>query len=335
MGFAQGEHPLQQSWEAWKSFCLMSDGRVVDGPQDGSSHSESQGYGLLLAATFADAQAFDLIDAWTMRHLDVRDDNLLAWRWLPDAPVAVPDRNNASDGDLFYAWALVRAASTLGRPALLDRATAIAADLAQICVVASPEPTSRLLFVPAAAGFRRGDTIIVNPSYYMPLAMRELARATGVASLARVADDGLSLIADLTMSGRLVPDWVAVSPNGPGSVSELSADFGYEAVRVALFLGWSGEASHPAVDRHRTLLRATARSGEGTATRARVDSHEVLERSADPGYAAIGGLLECFADPAGAPGVLRFSVRQPYYPATLHLFALLSQIEVVPECLPI
>ena len=94
-------HPLMSSWEVWKAAFLEADGRVVDSLQMGASHSESQGYGLLLAASVGDGVAFDLIDRWTMANLAVRSDSLFAWRWLPADPAGVPDRNNASDGDLF------------------------------------------------------------------------------------------------------------------------------------------------------------------------------------------------------------------------------------------
>ena len=85
-------HPLQQAWAAWKTLCLMPDGRVIDGFQSGASHSEGQGYGLVLAAMFGDLQTCRSIVTWTERHLAVREDALLAWRWRPDSTPQVPDR---------------------------------------------------------------------------------------------------------------------------------------------------------------------------------------------------------------------------------------------------
>jgi hypothetical protein len=54
-------HPLAAVWDAWKAAYMEPNGRVVDLMQGGASHSESQGYGLLLAATMQDAAAFDAI----------------------------------------------------------------------------------------------------------------------------------------------------------------------------------------------------------------------------------------------------------------------------------
>jgi endoglucanase len=330
---AQSLHPLRPAFDAWKAVHLSENGRVVDALQQGASHSESQSYGLLLAATLGDAAAFDLIDAWTMQNLAVRPDRLLAWRWLPGQVPNVPDTNNASDGDLFHAWALVRAAVTLGRPTLFDRATGIARDLAATCILPRPDGVDGVIFTPAAAGFQRGDQFVLNPSYAMPLAMREVALATGVQTLARAADDSERLIATLSEAG-LVPDWVAIGPAGMAPAEGLSFQNGYEALRVAPFLVWSGQTTHPAVVRQTGAYQRAGGTGRDTPTVMDRITLTALERSPDPGYLAISTLLSCVADPATGPGLPRFVAEQPYYPATLHLFSLLAQIETAPQCQP-
>jgi endoglucanase len=330
---AQADHPLRPAFDAWKAVHLSEDGRVIDVLQEGASHSESQCYGLLLAATLGDAEAFDLIDAWTMQNLAVRPDRLLAWRWLPGRVPNVPDTNNASDGDLFHAWALVRAAVTLGRPTLVDRAAGIARDLAGACILPRPDGVAGVIFTPAAAGFQRGDQFVLNPSYTMPLAMREVALATGIQVLARAADDSEALIASLSEAG-LVPDWVAIGPSGMAPAEGLSFHNGYEAMRVAPFLVWSGRASHPAVARQTVSYQRARETGQDTPTVMDRITFAVLERSPDPGYLALATLLSCVADPVTGPGLPRFVAEQPYYPATLHLFSLLAQIETAPQCQP-
>ena len=203
---------LLPAWDAWKLAYLTPDGRVVDILQQGASHSESQGYGLFLAATFSDRAAFDSIHAWTEQNLAIRPDALLAWRWLPVADNQVADNNNASDGDLFYALGLVRMAAHDGSADLLARATAMAADLAAHCIVPHPDGSGRLLLTPAAVGFDHNGETIVNFSYYMPLAMREVAAATGISILASCATDGEALMAELSAE-CLMPDWIQVGPN--------------------------------------------------------------------------------------------------------------------------
>ena len=326
-------HPLMPSWQAWKAAFLEADGRVVDTLQSGASHSESQGYGLLLAATVGDAEAFALIDRWTMANLAIRPDNLFAWRWLPAEPAGVPDLNNASDGDLFYAWALIRGAETLGRPELVDRATVIARDLAAVCIRPHPDGSGRLLFAPASAGFQRGDGLIVNPSYYMPLAMRDIARVTGVTAFAACAADGEALLGALSAQG-LIPDWIEIRADSMVPAEGMSDNSGYEALRVPLFAIWSGLADSALVSRAAAALAAGKADGQTPTVMDRLTG-VVLEASPDRGYAAIASLSSCVgADPAGA-GMPRFAISQPYYPATLHLMALLAQIETSADCVPI
>lgn len=325
---------LLPDWEAWKLAYLTPDGRVVDVLQKGASHSESQGYGLFLAATFADAEAFNRIYGWSEMNLAIRPDALLAWRWLPDPTNAVTDTNNASDGDLFYAWGLITMAAKGGDAALKARATAIASDLAAKSIVAHPDGSGRVLFAPAAAGFDRGGAIIINFSYYMPLAMRELAKATGVELLATCAKDGEAMMDELASIG-LMPDWIEVGPLGATSVAEMSDHSGYEALRIGLFLAWSGNAAHPAVKRQVNAYRATAVSSGTTATEFDRLSGAVISSSPNPGYAAIAALMDCAVEKAPGAALPAFSTQQPYYPGTLHLMTLIAQISIYPRCFPL
>lgn len=336
-GFGQSgaailKHPLMPAWTAWKETYLAQDGRVVDSLQQGASHSESQGYGLLLAATVGDETAFDLIDDWTVATLAVRDDNLLAWRWLPTDPRGVSDFNNASDGDLFYVWALLRAADAFDRPELRDRASAMASDLATSCIVPHPDQGGRLLFAPAASGFNRDTGIVMNFSYYMSRAMFDIATQTGITAFATCATDGEALLADLAATG-LTPDWTEVRAGDLVTATGLSDAHGYEALRVPLFLIWSGRASHPAVARQAAFHQMAGLSGSMTPTVMDRLTGEVRETSPDAGYAAIVALTNCARQGLDGSSVPFFTVDQPYYPATLHLMTLLAIIEANPNCI--
>src|SRR5476649_908231 len=97
-------------WQAYKSRFVTPAGRVVDTANKNISHSEGQGYAMLLAVAAGDRATFNLVWDWTRANLMVRDDSLLAWRWQPDERPAVADINNATDGDLLVAWALTEAA---------------------------------------------------------------------------------------------------------------------------------------------------------------------------------------------------------------------------------
>jgi endo-1,4-beta-D-glucanase Y len=322
-------------WEAWKSSYLQSDGRVVDGLQHNASHSEGQGYGAVLATEFDDHDAFRRIFDWTEARLSVRGDGLLAWRYLPGESNPVPDANNASDGDLFYAWALVRAARKFNNQSYLTRAIRTARALSETCIVPSLSNPGESLFLPAAQGFVHEDRIVFNPSYVMPLAMREVAAATGVTDLALTAQNAEALLLRLAQNGP-VPDWVQVTANGIGTAPDFSANAGYEAMRVPLYLVWSGLNRHPAVSQMQRVYDRTVQAGVPVPTILEPTSGVVLEASNDPGYRALAALVSC-AGSAGQVGSLMppFDPTQPYYPATLQMFAMIAANQVTPECVPI
>lgn len=329
------DHPLQASWRGWKEANLAPDGRVIDGLQSNASHSEGQGYGMTLAVSFGDASAFRSMLTWTEDTLLVRGDGLLAWRWTPDAVNPIPDRNNASDGDLFYGWALARAATLFGSPGYADRAEKVAQALAASCVVPHPDGSGRLLLAPAAEGFTTPEGVVVNPSYAMPRALRELGRATGVGALEVCADDADAMMADMAATG-LTPDWAEIVAEGWRVPTGRLPASGYEAMRASLFLIWSGETSHPAVLRQAAAYAADAAPPlSGTPTVFQTATAEVLERSVHPGYAALAGLTRCIPGDEIGSTIPPFDANQPYYPATLHLMALLAQMELAPRCFPL
>lgn len=156
---------VQGAWDAWKTEFLSFEGRVVDHLQGDASHSEGQGYGMLLAEAFNDSESFEAMRNWTEENLAVRDDPLLAWRWRPDDDLHIADYNNATDGDLFFAWALLRGARRFGVPGLAGRAREIARFLADGAVVADPRDPARTLLLPALEGAMSGQAVTVNLSY--------------------------------------------------------------------------------------------------------------------------------------------------------------------------
>lgn len=329
-----GNHPLQQAWTAWKTLCVTPEGRIIDGPQDAVSHSEGQGYGAALATLFGDVETFERIYAWTEANLAVRSDALLAWRWRSTEMPHVNDRNNASDGDLFYAWALVSMGRLMGRNDLIVRATDIARDLARTCIVTHPDGSGALLFLPAEVGFDFDGGYVLNPSYIMPRAMREVAHVTGISDLDAAGQTGAMMIEALAQSG-LVPDWVAITANGLSTPPpRFSFDAGYEAIRVPLFAVWSGNPQSQAVARYLAAVQANS-DVAGSITVFDRASGRPKEVSDDPGYQAVSGLVYCAATTGFGAPIPQFSTNQPYYPATLQLMSLVAQAEMYPKCVPL
>ena len=250
---AGGANAAMRALEAaeWQAFCtrfLEPDGRVVDGGNGGISHSEGQGWGLLCAERAHDRDAFDRMWGWTRRTLARRGDALSSWRWRPEgAGGLVDDPNNATDGDLMIAWALLRAAQRWPDGDYGGQGVAIARDILRLLVRQVGEET---VLLPGASGFEQRDHVVLNPSYYAFPAMRALAQAVPDPIWLRLAADGLSMLRRARF-GRwgLPPDWVALPRAGgrPAPAPGWPARFSYDAVRVPLYLAWAGLGREPAV----------------------------------------------------------------------------------------
>lgn len=97
---------IDASWLVYKTRHIDRSGRVKDNGNGGISHSEGQGYAMVLAATIGDRKAFDKIWAWTKTELMAGGQAFAAWKWDPKAVPHITDPNNATDGDLLIAWGL-------------------------------------------------------------------------------------------------------------------------------------------------------------------------------------------------------------------------------------
>jgi endoglucanase len=327
------QDPLLPLWRAWKAIHVSSAGRIIDRLQDNVSHSEGQGYALVIAGALGDRAGFDLILDWTLRNLAVREsDTLLAWRWHPAGGGGVTDRNNASDGDLFTAWALIRAAERFKEPRYRKLGEAMAADIVRLCVTPWPGREDSLLLLPGVDGFFVEDGYVINPAYYMLRAMADLGEATGAPELGAIAADGDALLASLARE-RLVPDWVRVTPAGFAPAEGKSSDFGYEAMRVPLYLVWSRLPGHAAVTRARdAYLAAIKVDADETPTVIDPATGKVRETSPDPGYRALAAITACSVGINTTTLTPAFSAHQAYYPGVLQLLSLLAQRETNLGC---
>jgi endoglucanase len=236
LGSARANASLLPVYAAWKQAFVQPDGRVADPGQQNASTSEGQGYGMILALAAADSAGFDAMWAWTQKHLAVRDDALLAWRWIPGQ--GVPDKNDAADSDLLIAWALALASRQ--RPDLAASARAIAQAIRAKLLRDTPWGT---VLLPAVEGFETPKGQVVNPSYWVYPALPELARIDPSAQWDALRDSGLKLLS-IARFGRwgLPPDWLLlVNPLVPDPTRPQR--YGYEAVRIPLYLGWAGLAT--------------------------------------------------------------------------------------------
>jgi endo-1,4-beta-D-glucanase Y len=224
----------EADWGRFKQSFIDPDGRVVDASQGGISHSEGQGYAMLFAVHYGDRAAFEQIWRWTRTNLQVRPDSLLAWRWAPRA--GVTDRNNAADGDLIVAWALLRAFNKWHTPDYLGASRKIAQDIRARLV---HKTDHGLILLPAAEGFHKPEGDSVNLSYWVFPALDEIGQADPAPEWAELAKNGIAIL-QFARFGRwgLPPDWLTLTGISVPA-DGLSQRFGYNALRIPLYLLWS------------------------------------------------------------------------------------------------
>ncbi|MBV9782621.1 MAG: hypothetical protein JO264_02270 [Acidisphaera sp.] len=228
-----------REWQIFKRRFLLADGRIVDTGNNSESHTEGQGWGMLFAVDFDDRDTFTRIYDWTERTLSRPSDSLHSWRYQPGSPNPVSDPNNATDGDIFIAWALWRAAYRWGEPRYAEAAHRMADDILGLLVRrAGP----RTVLLPGANGFTSSDSIEVNPSYYAFEALEELSQASPSPVWDALERDGVAMLSEGRFGRwRLPPDWLSVSRRD-GSLQPAPGRpvrFSYDAIRVPLYMSWA------------------------------------------------------------------------------------------------
>ncbi len=313
-------------WRAFRARFVRPDGRVVDTFNNGISHSEGQGWALLCAEQALDRESFDQILTWTTRTLARPGDALLSWRFRPDAAGGlgqVDDPNNATDGDLMFAWALLRAGRRWRSEAYTEQGVAVARDVLRLLVRQVGDET---VLLPGAAGFEQRDHVVLNPSYYAFPAMRALAQAVPDPIWLRLASDGLSLMRRARFGRWGLPaDWLALPRGGgrPSPAPGWPTRFSYDAVRVPLYLAWAGLGREPAAVSAARFWSDPSHTRVPAWTDFAADT--VSPYAASPGIRAVARLtIARHADATRSPPESSFDEAQDYYSAILSLLARLA-----------
>jgi len=326
---AQGPGINPQAWGAYKAKFLDASGRIVDDANGNISHSEGQGYGLLLAYLANNPADFEQIWYFTRTELLLRDDGLAAWKWDPAVTPHVTDINNASDGDLLIAYALALAGSAWNRSDYIESAAKMAQALLSHVVVSSG---GRTLLLPGASGFDspdRKDGPIINPSYWVYEAIPIMALLAPSNAWQKLSDDGLSLLRSMKFGPRKLPgDWVSLN-RMPEPAKGFEAEFGYNSLRIPLYLVRAGISDKALLSR----LRQGMTAEDGTLATISLASGKPKTLLSDPGYRIVNDVVACVTDGTKLPESSRQFEPSLYYPSTLHLLGLAFVGEKHPECL--
>lgn len=314
-------------WNIYKAGFVSPEGRVIDAANGNISHSEGQGYGLILSYLANDRAGFDQIWNFTRTELMVRGDDLAAWKWSPDAPPHVTDDNNASDGDILIAYGLALGGRGWNDEGLTAEATRIARATAEHSIKTF---RGMDILLPGQFGFGRTDRPdgpVVNLSYWVFEALPVLADLAPSAEWDRLSTDGRRLVASARFGDAQLPtEWVALGDGSPQPAQGFPEEFSYNSVRIPLYLmraGFTQPALLKTFADHLTQRPATIDLG--------------TDKDVDPltevGYRAIGAAAACVLGGPPLGDDLKTFSQQSYYGSTLHLLVLSYLRTSAPQCL--
>ncbi len=326
-----GQLRAPELWQSYKARFVTDQGRVVDTGNKMMSHSEGQGYGMLLAVAANDRIAFERIWGWTRANLMVRDDELPAWRWEPDQRPGVGDTNDASDGDILIAWALTEAAEFWADTPYRVAARRIAVEIGRRTMLF--KTTFGTILLPGSSGFtakERADGPVINLSYWVYPAFSRLNIIAPDIDWAGLSTSGIDLLARARFGSQNLPsEWTALKNDTPKPAEGFPKTFGYNALRIPLYLAFAG------VGDLSTYAPFTAlwQNGQGMAVIDLVGGG-ATEQLPEPGYRAVAALARCATNNVKFPAELRRgNTNENYYPATLRLLALIAAQMRYPSCL--
>jgi endoglucanase len=318
-------------WQAYQARFVEENGRVVDNANGDISHSESQGYGLLLAFAADDKGAFEKIWTFTRTEFLIRDDGLAVWKWEPGAKPHVTDRNNASDGDILIAYALAKAGAAWNNPGYTTAAQKLAKAIGKNAIGRNG---GAVFLLPGTQGFGpddRPDGPVINLSYWIFEAFPVLAALAPEYDWAGIGREGLVLLRQAT-SGRagMPADWLSIKSRMQTRPAEgFPPEFGYNSLRIPLYLLRAGMTD---VEWLRTVQRRWSSDQEGVGV-FNVTTGQVREKLTDQGYRALAAALACALDGTAVPQELRTFEANLYYPSTLYLLSMSLIGEKYPKCL--
>lgn len=319
-------------WAAWCAAFLDPSGRVVDTQNGGISHSEGQGYGLLLAVYAKDRATFDQIWTFTFTELLIRDDGLAAWKWVPNRTPHVADINNATDGDILIAWALAEAGELWHDPRYLDAARGIAQAIWKVDV---RSVGGHNVLIPGAAGFDHtatGGGWVLNPSYWVFPAFPKLAVIEPSYDWSSLTASGLDLIQQARF-GRyeLTSDWVETGGEaGLAPAKGFDPIFGYNSLRIPLYLLAAGNVDRDLLD---PIFATWTLNGGDNPLLVNVETNTIVGQLSEPGYRIQTALMACAFNGQKVPTDLRQFQPTTYFGSTLNLLAMTAIARLYPQCL--
>ncbi len=325
-------------WSVFVSRFVTKQGAVIDNANKGISHSEGQGYGMVLAVAAGDKRNFANIWSFTKKKLQVRGDQLFAWRYRHRSINPVNDKNNATDGDILIAWALLEAHKAGFGDEYKDQGLAILASVKKLFFY---HPGFGKMILPGAVGFvdsKRKHEVTINPSYWVMPALERLAILEGDPIWNELLDSGRRVMVHASANRYSLPsDWLKISMRkmSMSPTDKFKYLFGYNSIRIPLYVLWNSKPQRKLALR----IIESSQPGRKSATSSGTGMHQVnlvsgrtSGRFSDIGYGAIEALVQCDAYGKKFPSFLMTQLDKNYYPAVLQLLSITALKMRYPQC---
>lgn len=311
--FTFPSYAQNNGWEQYKDRFLMPDGRIIDTGNRNISHSEGQGFAMLLAVYNNDQSAFNSIWNWTRRTLYRQDIRLFSWRYDPNQTTRISDPNNATDGDIFIAWALLEAGKKWRSADYVKASTVIQDAILKGTLIHFSGYT---LLLPGVHGFNHRTSVVVNPSYFVFPAFMAFYQESGMPIWKTINDDALRMLGKMNFgTPRIATDWVSLQNNGRMvPAANWPPIFSFDAVRIPLYLNWYQD-NHPLLQPYRLFWQRFPR--ERTPAWVNVRNNTAAPYNLSPGMVSIRDIT--LGNAAQVNNIL--TPTEDYYSASLHLLA--------------
>jgi endoglucanase len=228
------------------------------------------------------------------------ESGLYSWKYQLGSANPVYDKNNATDGDILVAWALLKAAAKWESEEYFTRAKQIIAAIKSQCV---RDYEGYKLLLPGYIGFDHSEDeegakyMVINPCYYIYAAFKEFYKATNDETWNTLITDGERLAADflsyINPAEKILPDWFIIENGGTFNWDpNHTRQAGWDAIRCPMYSYWYNN-NHAWV---RLWKDWYATKGTLTSTPAGIDivSSGIADQmySAYPGFTAVYNLIK-------------------------------------------
>lgn len=221
-------------WESYKHSYIQSDGRVIDRQNSDITHTEGIGYAMFFATCYNDEETFNRLEQWLENNMAKNRFGLYPWKWgEKGGEWEVLDTNNATDGDLWIAYARLKASKKFKRP---DQKIKALEHLQAIEKYLLYTQDGCLFLLPGVEGFQKGESLQLNPSYYIPFIFQTFSNVSDKKQWSSLIASGKALLAQRFSLYQIHPDWITYS-KGNFSLDPQKPNFSYDAIRIPLF--WS------------------------------------------------------------------------------------------------